>query len=219
MQDVLARLGELRIVPVVTLEKGKDAGSLADVLIEGGLPCAEITFRTGAAAEALRILAKRGDILVGAGTVLTVDQAKAARDAGASFIVAPGFNPKVAGWCVENGMTVTPGVCTPSDIERAMEFGLEVLKFFPAEAFGGLKTLKAFSAPYPSVKFIPTGGVATNNLREYLCAPNVLACGGTWLAKSSLIEEGKFDEILKNTREAVRIAATCSQRDSQGSRQ
>lgn len=209
MNEVLTRLGQLRIVPVVALEREEDAAPLADALIEGGLPCAEITFRTEAAAAAIRTMAARSDILVGAGTVLTVDQVKAARDAGARFIVTPGLNPKVVNCCIENKIAITPGVCTPSDIERAMEFGLNVLKFFPAEAFGGLRTLQAFNGPYPSVKFIPTGGVTPNNLQEYLCAPNVLACGGTWLAKSSLIAEGKFEEILQSTRQAVSIAANC----------
>jgi 2-dehydro-3-deoxyphosphogluconate aldolase/(4S)-4-hydroxy-2-oxoglutarate aldolase len=142
---------------------------------------------------------------VGAGTVLKVDQVKAAVDAGAQFIVSPGFNPKVVGYCVVNNIAITPGICTPSDIEAALEFGVEVLKFFPAEAFGGLKTLKAMSGPYGTVRFIPTGGISPVNLVEYLQFPKTLACGGTWIAKTTLISGGQFDQILSNAKEAVEL--------------
>ncbi len=205
MHEIITRFKYLRVIPVVAIERPEDAMPLADTLIEGGLPCAEITFRTAAAADAMRIMSKRGDILVGAGTVLTVDQVKIAMDAGARFMVSPGFNPKVAGYCVENNIVFTPGICTPSDIEAALDFDLNVLKFFPAEAFGGLSTLKAMSGPYTTVEFIPTGGINLQNLAEYLRFPKVVACGGTWIAKSVLISEGKFDDILRNTREAVEI--------------
>jgi 2-dehydro-3-deoxyphosphogluconate aldolase/(4S)-4-hydroxy-2-oxoglutarate aldolase len=205
MNPILDQFEKMRVIPVVAIENAGDAASLADSLIEGGLPCAEITFRTAAAIEAMRIMAKRGDILVGAGTVLKLDQVKAAVDVGAKFMVSPGFNPKVVGYCVENDIAITPGICTPSDIEAALEFGLEVLKFFPAGAFGGIKTLKAMSGPYTTVKFVPTGGVNPGNLPEYLQFPKVLACGGTWVAKTALISEGKFDTIVKNAREAVEI--------------
>jgi len=205
MIAILDQFKKMRVVPVVAIENAQDATQLADALIEGGLPCAEITFRTAAAVDAMRIMARRGDILVGAGTVLTVDQVRAAVEVGAQFMVSPGFNPKVVGYCVENNITVTPGVCTPSNIEAALEFGVDVLKFFPAEAFGGLKTLKAMSGPYTTVKFVPTGGISPANLVEYLQFPKTLACGGTWIAKSALISEGKFDEIIQNAREAVEI--------------
>lgn len=205
MSEILQQFEKMRVVPVVAIQKAQDAMQLADALIEGGLPCAEITFRTDAALDAMRIMAKRDDILVGAGTVLKVDQVKAAVDVGARFMVSPGFNPKVVSYCVENNITITPGVCTPSDIEAALDFDLEVLKFFPAGAFGGLKTLKAMSGPYTTVKFVPTGGISPANLAEYLQFPKVLACGGTWVAKSDLISEGRFDEIVKNAREAVKI--------------
>ncbi len=205
MREILQQFEKMRIVPVVAIQNAEDSMQLADALIEGGLPCAEITFRTTAAIDAMRIMAKRSDILVGAGTVLKVDQVKAAIDVGARFMVSPGFNPKVVGYCVENNITVTPGICTPSDIEAALEFGLKALKFFPAEAFGGLKTLKALSGPYTTVKFVPTGGIGPNNLVEYLQFPKVLACGGTWIAKSDLISEGKFKSIINNAREAVEI--------------
>jgi 2-dehydro-3-deoxyphosphogluconate aldolase/(4S)-4-hydroxy-2-oxoglutarate aldolase len=205
MIPVLDKFEKMGVIPVVAIENSQDAAHLADYLIEGGLPCAEITFRTPAAIDAMRIMAQREEILVGAGTVLKVDQVKAALDAGARFMVSPGFNPKVVAYCIENNVTITPGICTPSDIEAALEFGLDVLKFFPAEAFGGLKTLKALSGPYGAVRFIPTGGVSPESLVDYLRFPGTLACGGTWIAKANLISEGKFDLILSNTREAVQL--------------
>ena len=207
MQNVLEKLGLLRIIPVVAIHNAKDAGPLAEALIKGGLPCAEITFRTEAALAAIQVTAKMNDMLVGAGTVLKVDQAKAAVDAGARFIVSPGFNPKVVEYCVKNEIPVTPGLCTPTDIEMALDFDLKVVKFFPAEAFGGLKTLKAMSAPYHMMKFIPTGGVNVNNLREYLAFPKVLACGGSWMVKADLISAARFAEITELTAEAVNVAA------------
>ena len=146
-------------------------------------------------------------MLVGAGTVLSVDQVKQAMDAGATFIVSPGFNPKVVAYCVENHIAITPGVSNPTDIEMGLEFGLEVLKFFPAEAFGGLKTLKAMSAPYTMMQFIPTGGIGPENVLQYLKHPKVPACGGSWMVKSDLIAEGQFERITALTREAVTIAA------------
>ena len=205
MSEILQQFEKMRVVPVVDMQNAEDTMQLADALIEGGLPCAEITFRTAAAVDTMRIMARRGDILVGAGTVLKIDQVKAAVDVGARFMVAPGFNPKVVEYCVENHITIAPGICTPSGIEAALDFGLEVLKFFPAEAFGGVKTLKALSGPYKTVKFVPTGGINPDNLFEYLQFPKVLACGGSWIAKPALISEGKFDEIKNNTREAVGI--------------
>ncbi len=211
MGEILEKFKKMRVIPVVAIQDAQDSIQLADTLIEGGLPCAEITFRTAAAVDAMRIMAQRGDILVGAGTVLKVDQVKAAVDAGAQFMVSPGFNPKVAGYCVENNIIITPGISTPSDIEAALDFGIEVLKFFPAEAFGGLKTLKAMSGPYATVKFIPTGGISPMNLLDYLQFSKVLACGGTWVAKSALISEGKFNQILRHTKEAVSLVETAKQ--------
>lgn len=206
MTEVLAEIERLKVVPVVAIQDAKDAPALADALLAGGLPCAEITFRTAAAPRAIERIAVRGDILVGAGTVLSVDQAKAAAGAGAKFIVSPGISPKVVGYCVENGIPVTPGICTPTDIETALGFGLEVVKFFPAEAIGGLKLLKAMSAPYGMMRFIPTGGINTQNLPDYLAFEKVLACGGSWMVKKDLIAAGKFDEITRLAREAVEIA-------------
>lgn len=196
---------KMKIIPVVAIHEAGLADALAEALLEGGLPCAEITFRTQAAAEAIRRIAKRGDILVGAGTVLTIEQVKLAMDAGATFIVAPGFNPKVVGYCLKHNIPMTPGVATPTDIETALDLGMTILKYFPAEAFGGLNTLKAISAPYTNVKFIPTGGINTRNVATYLAHPKVVACGGSWMVKSTFITSHQFDTITRLTREAVTL--------------
>ncbi|MBN1541109.1 bifunctional 4-hydroxy-2-oxoglutarate aldolase/2-dehydro-3-deoxy-phosphogluconate aldolase, partial [candidate division KSB1 bacterium] len=188
MDSLLERLRELRVIPVVAINQAADAADLGQALVAGGLPCAEITFRTAAAPESIETLAKRGDMLVGAGTVLSIEQVKTAVDSGAQFIVSPGFNPKVVGYCVENNIPVTPGTATPTDIEQALGFNLPVVKFFPAEAFGGLKTLKAISAPYRNMRFIPTGGISAANLRDYLAFSQVWACGGSWMVQSALIQ-------------------------------
>lgn len=203
MTDVLKRIEAVRIVPVIAMNDAKDADALAGALVSGGLPCAEVTFRTAAAPEAIKAMAKRGDILVGAGTVLTVDQAKQAVDCGAQFLVSPGTNPKVVQWAVDHGVSITPGIATPTDIELAMGFGLKVLKFFPAESYGGVKTLKAISAPYGMLRFIPTGGITEKNMAEYLAFDKVLAVGGSWMVKSELIAAGKFDQITELTKAAV----------------
>jgi 2-dehydro-3-deoxyphosphogluconate aldolase/(4S)-4-hydroxy-2-oxoglutarate aldolase len=196
---------EIKIIPVVAIHQADRADALADALLEGGLPCAEITFRTPAAQDAIRRVAKRGDMQVGAGTVLTIDQVKQAVDAGATFIVAPGFNPRVVGYCLEHKIPMAPGVATPTDIEAALDLGLKILKYFPAEAFGGLNTLKAVAAPYADVKFIPTGGINARNVGAYLAHPNVVACGGSWMVKSTFIAEGRFDNITRLAREAVAL--------------
>ena len=206
MSDVIQQIAKLKIVPVVAIDNAADAPKLGEALVAGGLPIAEITFRTKAAPEAIKAAAKIPGMLVGAGTVLTVDQVKQAVDLGAKFIVAPGLNPKVVGYCVENKIPVTPGVVTPGEIEQALDFGLTVVKFFPAESFGGAKTIKALSAPYGMMKFMPTGGVTTANLEEYLKTPAVLACGGSWMVTKDLISGGKFDEITNITKEAVALA-------------
>jgi len=205
MPTALEEVLQMKIVPVVAIHDAGHSDALADALIEGGLPCAEITFRTAAAAVAIRTMAKRGDMLVGAGTVLTIDQVKLAVDAGARFMVAPGLNPRVVGYCQERNIPITPGVATPTDIETALDLGLKILKYFPAEAFGGLKTLKAISAPYTALKFIPTGGINAGNVVAYLEHPKVVACGGSWMVKSALIAGGQFDKIASLTREAVNL--------------
>jgi len=208
MSEMLDKLGQLKLIPVVVIENAADAAPLGRALIEGGLPCAEVTFRTAAAPEAIAALSKLDGLLLGAGTVLTVDQARQAVDCGAKFIVTPGFNPDVVGYCVENDIPITPGVCTPTQIEAALGFGLNAVKFFPAEAFGGLKTLKAISAPYPMMKFIPTGGINAANIGDYLAFEKVLACGGSWIVKKDLIAANKFGEITELTRYAMNAIAS-----------
>lgn len=206
MNDVLKTIGDLGIVPVVKIDNAKDALPLGKALLKGGLPVAEITFRTAAAEEAISNLTKDlPEILVGAGTVLTVDQVKRAIGAGAKFIVSPGFNPTVVKYCVDNDIPITPGCSNPTDIEMALDYGLEVVKFFPAEAFGGLAALKSISAPYGMIKYIPTGGINAGNVNQYLSFNKVLACGGSWMVKGELITEGNFDEIVRLTREAVSL--------------
>jgi 2-dehydro-3-deoxyphosphogluconate aldolase/(4S)-4-hydroxy-2-oxoglutarate aldolase len=201
-------LSRLRLVPIVEIDDAEDAEPLADALAAGGLPCAEITFRTAAAAESLRRLGSRADLLLGAGTVLSVDQAKQALDAGARFVVTPGVSPAVLEWCRGQGLAAAPGVATPTDVQTALSLGFELLKFFPAEAFGGLTTLGALAGPFPGVRFVPTGGIKASNLRAWLEHPRVVACGGSWLAKRELIRERRWDEITRLTREAVAIAAS-----------
>jgi 2-dehydro-3-deoxyphosphogluconate aldolase/(4S)-4-hydroxy-2-oxoglutarate aldolase len=206
MKDVLEKLGLLGVVPVVRIERSDDAVELGRALLAGGLPCAEITFRTAAAEEAIRrISSSLPEIIVGAGTVLSVDQANRAVSAGAQFIVSPGFNQKVVDWCLRNEIPVTPGVVTPTEIDMALDRGLKILKFFPAEAMGGIATLKAIAAPYGGVKFIPTGGINQDNLTDYLAQPSVHCCGGSWLVKAQLISTGAFDKITRLTQEAVAI--------------
>jgi 2-dehydro-3-deoxyphosphogluconate aldolase / (4S)-4-hydroxy-2-oxoglutarate aldolase len=207
MSEMLDKLGQIKLIPVVVIENAADAAPLGQALIEGGLPCAEVTFRTAAAPDAISAMSKLDGLLLGAGTVLTVDQAKQAVDCGAEFIVTPGFNPKVVGYCVDNGIPITPGVCTPTQIEAALDFGLNAVKFFPAEAFGGLKTLKAISAPYPMMKFIPTGGINAANIGDYLAFEKVLACGGSWIVKKDLIAANNFQEITELTRYAMSAIA------------
>jgi 2-dehydro-3-deoxyphosphogluconate aldolase/(4S)-4-hydroxy-2-oxoglutarate aldolase len=205
MSEIAKRIEELKVVPVVAIESVYDAERLADALTEGGIPCAEITLRTEAGLAAIEALAKRSDFLVGAGTVNNAEQAAKVMDAGAKFIVAPGFNPRTVQWCVDNKAPVFPGTSNPTDLEMALEFGLNVVKFFPAEAMGGVKTLKALHGPYRSIRFMPTGGISMSNLSDYLSLPYVIGCGGSWLAKSSLIADGRFDEISRLTAETVKL--------------
>lgn len=207
MNGVLEQFSKLKVVPVVVLNDAKDAEGLAKALCEGGLPCAEVTFRTAAAEESIRIMnEKYPEMLVGAGTVLTVDQVDRAVKAGAKFIVSPGFDPEIVDYCIEKGIPVCPGCVTPSEVAQAVKRGLEVVKFFPAEAAGGIKMLKAMAAPYVGLKFMPTGGISAKNLEEYLSYDRIIACGGSWMVKGDLIKEGRFDEITALTREAVKLA-------------
>lgn len=207
MDNVLQQLGNLGLVPVVAIDRAEDASKLGQALLNGGLPCAEITFRTAAAQDAIRLIATEcPEVLVGAGTVLSVEQAEQAVSAGAKFIVSPGFDPDVVDWCLANKVPVTPGVVTPTEVALALKKGINVLKFFPAEAAGGVKLLKAIAAPYGGVKFIPTGGISASNLADYLSLPMVHACGGSWMVKKQLIADGAFDTITKLAREAVTVA-------------
>ncbi len=206
-EDLVRTLEDLRVVPVITIESGDQAIDLADALVAGNLPLMEITFRSDAAAEAIRrVRAERPEVTVGAGTVLTTGQVDAALKAGAQFIVAPGFNPTVVDYCLKLGVPMAPGVVTPSEIEWALERGLNLLKFFPAEQSGGVKYIKAISAPYRGVRFMPTGGITPENLQSYLSVPSIIACGGSWMVKLSLIQAGEFDTITRLASEAVELA-------------
>jgi len=206
MNDLFEKLGSLGVVPVVSLDRVEDAEPLAAALIEGGLPCAEITFRTAAARESIaRVSTRFPEMLLGAGTVLTVDQAKQAKDAGAVFAVTPGFDEQVVDWCLANKLPILPGVVTPTEINMALRKGLDRLKFFPAEACGGIRLLKSLGPPYGSVRFVPTGGINSDNLGNYLTLPNVIACGGSWMVGKKLISAGDFEKIARITSEAVAL--------------
>ena len=204
MNKVLEEIYKIGIVPVIAIEDAKDAVPLAGALIDGGLPCAEVTFRTAAAEDAIKAMTKAyPDMLVGAGTVLTTEQVDRAVNAGAKFIVSPGLNPEVVKYCVGKNIPICPGCSNPSDIEQAISFGLDTVKFFPAEAAGGLSMIKAMSAPYTNIKFMPTGGINANNLNDYLAFRKIIACGGSWMVKSDLIKAGDFAKITAMTKEAV----------------
>ena len=204
MNAVLEKLSKIGIVPVVKIDREEDAVPLARALCAGGLPCAEVTFRTSAAAGAIKAMTDNfPQMCVGAGTVLNAQQVDAAIAAGAQFIVSPGFNPKTVAYCQEKGVPVTPGTSTPSEIEQAIEMGLEVVKFFPAEQSGGLAKIKAMAAPYVNMKFMPTGGINAKNLTSYLDFDKIIACGGSWMVPGDLINAGAWDQIEQLTREAV----------------
>ncbi|MET2897758.1 bifunctional 4-hydroxy-2-oxoglutarate aldolase/2-dehydro-3-deoxy-phosphogluconate aldolase [Vibrio rotiferianus] len=203
MTTLNEQLANLKVIPVIAINKAEDAIPLGRTLVENGMPCAEITFRTECAAEAIRAMrAEFPEMLVGAGTILTNEQVDQAIEAGVDFIVSPGFNPRTVQYCLDKGVAIVPGVNNPSLVEQAMEMGLRTLKFFPAEPSGGVGMLKALTAVYP-VKFMPTGGVSLGNVDEYLSIPSVLACGGTWMVPTKLIDEGKWDELGTLVRDAV----------------
>ena len=208
MGAVLDRLASARLVPVVVLERVDDAWPLGQALKAGGLPCAEVTFRTAAAEDAIRELSKEPELLVGAGTIVNAEQADAAVAAGACFVVSPGFSAAVVRRCQALDVPVLPGVATPSEVIMAMDAGLDAVKFFPAETNGGVPALRAIAAPFRSMRFVPTGGVGPNNLADYLRVPAVLAVGGSWMVAPSLIAAGDFDEVTRLTAEAVGIAAS-----------
>ncbi|MBQ4560568.1 MAG: bifunctional 4-hydroxy-2-oxoglutarate aldolase/2-dehydro-3-deoxy-phosphogluconate aldolase [Tyzzerella sp.] len=206
MSEMLKRIEGFGVVPVVVLNDAKDAAPLAKALCEGGLPCAEVTFRTEAAEESIRIMSEQfPEMLIGAGTVLTIEQVDRAVGAGAKFIVSPGFDPEIVDYCISKGIVVLPGCVTPSEVIQAVKRGLEVIKFFPAEQYGGVATLKALSAAFPKARFMPTGGVSAKNLAEYLGFKKIVACGGSWMVKGDLVAAGEFDKIKEMTAEAVAL--------------
>lgn len=209
MKTIAEQFYEYGVVPVVVLGDAKDAIPLAKALTEGGLPCAEVTFRTEAAEESIRLMSgEYPDMLVGAGTVLTTEQVDRAAAAGAKFIVSPGFDPEIVDYCLEKDIPVFPGCITPSEVAQAVKRGMRVLKFFPAEQAGGVAMIKAMAAPYTMVKFMPTGGISAKNLEEYLSCDKIICCGGSWMVKGDLVKNGEFDKIRELTKEAVELAAS-----------
>ena len=205
MNEILQTISKIGIVPVIAIEDASKAVPLAKALVEGGLPVAEVTFRTAAAEDAMKaIAAEVPDMILGAGTVLTKDQLDRALAAGAQFIVSPGFNPEIVKYGLEKGALMLPGTATGGEMEQAMALGLEVVKFFPAEDNGGVKKLKALAGPYKTLKWMPTGGVNTKNLMDYLSFDQIVACGGTWMVKKELIENEQWDEITRICKEAVK---------------
>lgn len=206
MENLIKKISDVGVVPVIKIDNAKDAIPLANALKKGGICCAEVTFRTDAAEEAIRLISQEfPDFLVAAGTVLTPKQADVAMAAGASFIVSPGLNPTVVKHCIDKGYPIIPGVCTPSEVEMGMSLGLSYLKFFPAEAAGGVNMIKSMAAPYTKIKFMPTGGIGPKNLADYLNCKAVIACGGSWMVPGDMITAGKFDEIEKLTAQAVAL--------------
>ncbi|MGI5969205.1 MAG: bifunctional 4-hydroxy-2-oxoglutarate aldolase/2-dehydro-3-deoxy-phosphogluconate aldolase [Lachnospiraceae bacterium] len=205
--ELIKKIEDIKIVPVVVLNDAENAKPLAKALCEGGLPCAEVTFRTGAAEESIRIMHEAyPEMIIGAGTVLTTEQVERAVSAGASFIVSPGFDPEIVDYCIEKSIPVFPGCITPSEIAQAVKRGLKVVKFFPAEQFGGVDTIKALAAPYVGLKFMPTGGINAGNIKDYLECKSIIACGGSWMVKGNIIEAKEFERIKEMTIEAVSLA-------------
>ena len=206
MNKVLEEISKIGIVPVIALDHVEDAAPLAKALCDGGLPCAEVTFRTAAAEESIRIMAEQfPEMLVGAGTVLTTEQVDRAVAAGASLIVSPGFDPEIVDYCISKNIEVVPGIVTPSELAQAVKRGLTRVKFFPAEAAGGLKMIKAMCAAYTTVRIMPTGGINAKNISEYLECDKIFCCGGSWMVKGDLIKAGEFDKIKDMTAEAVAL--------------
>ncbi len=204
--DVIKKIEKLKLIPVAVIEDSKNALPLGRALMDSGLPVVEITFRTEAATESISIIRKKyPEMLIGAGTVLTIDQVNAAMDAGSEFIVTPGFNPTVVDYCVQNKIIVVPGLNAPSFVEWGLERGLNFFKFFPADLSGGIKMLKLISGPYPTARFMPTGGINENTLTDYLKLDNVIACGGSWLVNKDLISSGNFEEIKNLTTRALSL--------------
>lgn len=204
--NILKEVESKKIVPVVKLDRVDDANPLGEALCAGGLPVAEITFRTDAAEESIRIMTREfPNMLVGAGTIINEEQAKRAIDAGAKFIVSPGFSAKVTEYALDNNVIIFPGICTPTELMMALKYDLTVVKFFPAKQYGGLDTIKALAAPFPSVRFMPTGGINQNNILDFLASNKIIACGGSWMVNDKLINSGNFEEIKRLTAEAVAL--------------
>ena len=204
MSTMADKFEELGVIPVVVLNNVEDALPLADALYEGGLPCAEVTFRTEAAEESIKIMSEKyPELIVGAGTVLTPEQADRAMAAGSKFIVSPGLNPKVVKHCLDKGYPIVPGTSNPSEVETAIELGLDTVKFFPAEAAGGLKMIKSMAAPYTKMHFMPTGGINADNLKSYLDFNKIVCCGGSWMVKKDMVTAGDFEGIKNLTKQAV----------------
>ena len=200
------RIADLKVIPVIVLNDAANAAPLAEALMKGGLPAAEVTFRTAAAEESIKIMAEKyPDMLVGAGSLTSAEMAKKAVDAGAQFLVSAGFSEGVAKYAVENNIPYYPGICTPTELMKVVEYGLPVAKFFPAGNYGGLKTIKAIAAAFPTMKFMPTGGVNAENILEYLAYDKIIACGGSWMVKDAMISAGEFDKIEALAREAVEL--------------
>ena len=206
MKTLEEQFYDFAVVPVVVLEDAKDAVPLAEALVKGGLPCAEVTFRTDAAEESIRLMCEKyPEMLVGAGTVLTTEQVDRAVAAGAKFIVSPGFDAEIVDYCLEKEIPVLPGCITPSEVAQAVKRGLKTVKCFPAEQAGGLPMIKAMAAPYTMVKFMPTGGISAKNLKDYLGFDKIICCGGSWMVKDAYINAGEFDKIRELTEEAVKL--------------
>lgn len=208
MNTAAEQFAKYGVIPVVVLNDAKNAAPLARALCEGGLPCAEVTFRTDAAEDSIRIMSETcPQMLIGAGTVLTTAQVDRAVSAGAKFIVCPGFDPEIVDYCIRRGIPVFPGCITPSEVAQAVKRGLNTVKFFPAEQAGGVAMIKAMAAPYTKVKFMPTGGINAGNLKEYLSCDKIFACGGSWMVKGDMVRAGEFDKIKAMTKEVVDLVA------------
>ena len=205
MKSVKSCLEKYKIVPVIVLEDEKKAVDVAKALIDGGLPCAEITFRTKTAQSSIKLITEKfPDMMVGAGTILTTEQVDSAVESGAKFVVSPGLNPKIVEYCIQKKIPIIPGCSNPTDIEMALELGLKLLKFFPAEAAGGTKMIKALSDPYNMVEFMPTGGINQDNILNYLNCNSVLACGGSWMVNKDLIANSEFEKIKELTKSVMK---------------
>ncbi|EFN00593.1 2-dehydro-3-deoxy-phosphogluconate aldolase [Actinobacillus pleuropneumoniae serovar 12 str. 1096] len=205
-EQIIEKLRQLKVVPVIAVEQAEDILPLVKTLAENGLPVAEITFRSAAAEEAIRLVCQHyPDVLIAAGTVLTAEQVVKAKNAGADFVVTPGFNPTIVKLCQDLDFPITPGVNNPMSIEAALSLGIEAVKFFPAEASGGVKIIKALLGPYSNLQIMPTGGISPSNIKDYLAIPNIVACGGSWFVEKSLIQAKNWDEIGRLVREAVAL--------------